>query len=777
MKNKKLKKLKSYQVDTIDKLISSVSDLLDKPEINNKSVVFQSPTGSGKTIMMAKTIEELTGEYPELDICFLWLSIGKGELHKQSMKAVKNIFGEAPACSLLENTFFGGRTYINQNEVVFANWEKLRTKNKKTGEWSNKLMRESEKTSFPEVLVNTKKRRKIILIIDESHYASDTLRTNELRQIVNADVTIEMSATPKLQPSPVDIAEKNAYFIYVNPKDVIDEGMIKKEIIINEALEKLIDDEKTSQDIIMESAYNKRLELKQAFAKVGANINPLCLIQLPNSEAGETKKDAVAQFLNNKGITENNGKLAVWLSEEKSDNLGDISDFDSDVEFLIFKQAIDTGWDCPRAHILVKLRETGSYTFEVQTVGRILRMPQQIHYENELLNRGYIYTNLQSITIAKEEYNPNIIKHLKAIRKPIYKPLNLQSYYKSRVDFGDITSSFIKTLEVVFNNYFGIETNPALINTAENCQKVIEKFMVVTPEPYNERIIIDEIIDNTKFDELEDKDFETYIKRIKLRMSDGDLQDVFEAIIRKNLNGFAPKRSNPTVRTCIYQWFRKYLGIDYNAPNGIIDIQNLFLHPNNISVYSRLLNEATEVYKPAKKQEVKDKIEEKYYLWNVKFEEFYNEHTDELFNSNLNIYDKCYLSKTRSNPEKAFEKYLEIKTENIEWWFKNGVSKQDFFGVRYEENDMPKTFYPDYIVQLKNGKILIADTKAGNTAVEAKSRAEALYKYIETENAKGKNLIGGILVQQAEHWKINLNETYIYDKNDLTAWTFLDDIN
>jgi type III restriction enzyme len=90
---------------------------------------------------------------------------------------------------------------------------------------------------------------------------------------------------------------------------------------------------------------------------------------------------------------------------------------------------------------------------------------------------------------------------------------------------------------------------------------------------------------------------------------------------------------------------------------------------------------------------------------------------------------------------------------------------------------MPRTFYPDYIVQLKNGKTLIADTKAGNTAVEAKSRAEALYKYIETENANGKNLIGGILVQQGEHWKINLNETYIYDKNDLTAWTFLDDIN
>ena len=146
-------------------------------------------------------------------------------------------------------------------------------------------------------------------------------------------------------------------------KEIIDgskeneEGMIKKEIIINENLEKLVDDEKTSQEIIIEAAYNKRLELKEAYKNAGSNINPLCLIQLPNAEAGVAKKEVIEAFLADKGITETNGKLAVWLSEEKSDGLDEISDFESEVEFLLFKQAIDTGWDCPRAHILVKLRD------------------------------------------------------------------------------------------------------------------------------------------------------------------------------------------------------------------------------------------------------------------------------------------------------------------------------------------------------------------------------------------------------------------------------------
>jgi len=40
----------------------------------------------------------------------------------------------------------------------------------------------------------------------------------------------------------------------------------------------------------------------------------------------------------------------------------------SKVEFLIFKTAIATGWDCPRAQILVRFREVKSIQFEIQTI-------------------------------------------------------------------------------------------------------------------------------------------------------------------------------------------------------------------------------------------------------------------------------------------------------------------------------------------------------------------------------------------------------------------------
>jgi type III restriction enzyme len=770
---------KEYQINAINQLVKSVSELFTS-DANNRICVFQSPTGSGKTVMVAKFIEEIIKELPEKDLCFLWVSIGKGDLHKQSKKSLERIFDGFPSVNLLEEQYFGSRTCIDQNEVVVVNWEKLYSKyssGENKGEWKNKVMREGEVINFIEVLDNTREKRKIVLIIDESHYASDAQRTSELRQIISADVTIEMSATPKIQPSAQDLAKGNAKFVYVDPKDVIEEGMIKKELIINENLENLVDDEKTSQDIIIEAAFNKRLELKEAYKNAGCNINPLCLIQLPNAEAGVAKKEVIEAFLADKGITESNGKLAVWLSEEKSDSLDQISDFESEVEFLLFKQAIDTGWDCPRAHILVKLRDIHSYTFEVQTVGRILRMPEQLHYEDESLNTGYIFTNLEKITVQKEDYNPNIIKHLRSKRKLIYKPLMLSSYYKSRIDFGDITFSFGKTLETVFCNAFGIEINPTMINIAENGDLIKSKGLTIDITTYKEKLLSDKKITGTDFDELAgvlnaDEDRITFAK-----LSDNDLQDMFSTVIKENLSGFAPKRSIPTVRGAIYQWFKKYLGLNYQMENGIIHIQYLFLHEKNVSTFSQLLSQATGFYKPIKKAEVRSKIDETIYNWDVKNEEFFNQHTDEKLDYKLCIYEPCYLGKDRSTPEKEFEKYLESKTDKIEWWFKNGVSKKDFFGIKYEENDLPQTFYPDYIIQLASGKTFIGDTKAGSSATEATSRAEALQKYIKNQNANGKNIIGGIIIKDdTKKWRVNQSDIYNYDKNDLTDWDYFDEI-
>ncbi len=233
--------LKQYQEMAVDQLTATVKELLAKDGMK-KVCVFQAPTGSGKTIMTAKFIEELIKELPDEDMCFVWVTVGKGDLHLQSKHSLERIFGGAPRVSLVEEEFTGGRERIVKNEVVVVNWEKLRSKDRSTGDWKNVLMKDGEKINFRDVLSKTREQRKIILVIDESHIGATAERTNELRDEINADVILEMSATPKIQPDPKDLARHTAGFVFVEPKDVIEAGIIKKELIINEKIDKIAKD-------------------------------------------------------------------------------------------------------------------------------------------------------------------------------------------------------------------------------------------------------------------------------------------------------------------------------------------------------------------------------------------------------------------------------------------------------------------------------------------------------------------------------------------------------
>ena len=769
--------LKNYQETAVGELIATFKTLLTKEE-QKKVCVFQAPTGSGKTLMTAKFIEEIIREVPEMDLCFVWISIGKGELHLQSKHSLERVFGGAPRVSLVEEEFTGGRERIIRNEVVVVNWEKLRSKDRETGDWKNILMKDGEKLNFRDVLSKTREQRKVIMIIDESHIGATAERTNELRDEINADVILEMSATPRITPDPRDLARGTAGYVFVEPKDVIDEGMIKKELIINEKIDEITDDEADSQEVVLQTAYKKRLELKKLFEKEKANINPLVLVQIPTAEAGDDKIKAVRKFLADKGITERkdgtgNGKLAIWLSEQKSETLDWVSEPDNEIEFLIFKQAIDTGWDCPRAHILVKFRESHSETFEIQTVGRILRMPEQKHYASEDLNRGYIYTNVQSIIVKKEEYNPNIIKHLKAVRKEVYKPIKLTSYYKSRADYGDITSSFTPVFEKTACEHFGLKGDHTMF--AQNVAKVEKEGVILDVKKYQQDIIANAKIEGTTFDEIEGKIDSA--ARARLTIAGNDLQALFEQIIKERLGSFKNvKRSVPAVKTAIYTWFRKYLG-SKAWPEEMILVQMVLAHNGNRKQFEEILASAIEAYKAVREKEILKRVEEseQFYDFEIAKESFFNQHTDERVEHEKFVYEPCYLSASRLNPEKNFEKFLVENSDKIVWWWKNGENKQDYFGVKYEyPAGVIHTFYPDYLVQLADGRIGIFETKdmgdrdGGNYT---KAKAEKLQEYIKEQ--KGKKLFGGIAIEKSDGWKINQKSVYDWskcEKNDWSEW-------
>ena len=504
------KELKKYQEDAIEELILK-SKLLLKKDADGKAIVFKSPTGSGKTFTMSQYIKQAIEELREMDICFLWLSPGEGNLHLQSYKSLKEDLGNYPPVLLLDQEFSGSRKTIDVDEVVVCNWQKLSSKDSKTGEWKNILMKDKETTNFRELVRNTRERgTKIILIIDESHSKSDAKRAFELKtDIIKPDLTIEMSATPILKEG-----EYNER-VEVAPSDVIEQQMIKKEIIINENLGDIDDKNITSQELIMETAFNKREELAQWYKKSGANVKPLVLIQIPVSEAGEDKKIFVETFLAEKGITYENKKLALWMSGKENkvnQEVWELIPNDSGVEFLIFKQAIETGWDCPRAQILVGFRKIESMIFELQTVGRIMRMPEVKHYLNDNLNKAYIYTdsNPKWVKFEGEEdwINKNIIKSIIVTREDIYKPLKLRSYYRNRIDFGDITAVFYDSLEKVLCDYFDIKEGKFEFGFADKNKKLLKKKIDIDGLSGKEELILNKIIDAKYFDQLDEEKIE-----------------------------------------------------------------------------------------------------------------------------------------------------------------------------------------------------------------------------------------------------------------------------
>ena len=214
---------------------------------------------------------------------------------------------------------------------------------------------------FSTLLENTKDQgRQVILVIDESHYSTDTEKTIGLREMISPKLTIEVSATQFFQGDEL---------VPIDRESVILDEMIKKYVVINpefknDILAKSKDEisikthEETTREFIITEALKKREQLAKDFSSLGSGVNPLMLIQLPDkSAATDLFKDEIVGILKNKhNISIENGKLAIWLSEEKQ-NKDTISKNNDKAEVMIFKQAIAIGWDCPRAHILLTFRQ------------------------------------------------------------------------------------------------------------------------------------------------------------------------------------------------------------------------------------------------------------------------------------------------------------------------------------------------------------------------------------------------------------------------------------
>ena len=750
--------LKNYQRDAVNELKQYIS--IGFKSTSRKEVVFKAPTGSGKTFMAASLFEELAEENPSVNFCILWACPGKGELHKQSFDAVKTYLGGNPVCSLLEDDFFGSRKYIKDKEIVFINWEKLIQKDKETGKWANNLMKYQEGMNFIDVIEKTKQNgTRVILVIDESHIgSSQKARIQEfINTIIIPNIVLEMSATPL----------NNHIDVEIEAQKVVDEGMIKEDVIVNQGINK---EDKTlaeqdSELLVLQKGYDKRQEIVEEYNKLNIAVNPLVLIQIPNVDEGEAKKLVIKDFLREKGITEDNGKLKFWCDDKGNFDKKAIKKNNDITEYLVFKTAVATGWDCPRAHILIKFRDGKSETFETQTIGRILRTAEAKSYDNYLLDNAYIFTNIWSFETKQDTYNPNRIKTEWSKMRDGYNKLNvwsqtqLSSFYRSRQgDYNSADSRYGAYFIKSFMKFFELKEEDKYAMSGQLKDRFELKGM-------NLDIKVDDVVMEETNIGVTSANEERNISGdlAKVTMAENDIQAQYNDLIRSNLSGLAYVRSKSPINSAIMDAF----GIFYNVfgrKEKVTSIMKIVV--NNKNIFAEILSESTQEFREMISKEAYKKGE--HYDFKIEESRPYSIETHtELVPSIKSLYKPLYVLKdNQGNPDNQLEKdflnYLDSQNV-VEWYWENGTELMRVnFGISY--NKGMNTFQPDFIVKFKNCSVGIFDTKPVDHRVEDTTvKANALYDYlvnINTNRGSAPKIIGGIVVKVGTQFYVYLNGNY-----------------
>ena len=758
-----MKQLK-YQEKAVRQLVENTVNLLGLNG-NRRQVVLKAPTGAGKTVMASEMLATLTEELqsrsdlPFRQVAFIWIAPNK--LHQQSYFKMKNFFTET---KLLKPVMFDeldqSDGIIHQGEVLFVNWESINSKN-------NLIVRDNEQgLSLYDIARKTREENiPIIVVIDEEHlfWTKTADKSKAVLEKINAKVEIRISATPKTKPE---------YLVNIDRQEVIREEMIKEGVLLNPDVTSGYANDIALNEHLINKALEKRQQIADAYKKEGVNINPLLLIQLPNDTtdamtADDTKiMEQVVQYLDvMQGINTDNHRLAVWLSKQKT-NLEDIERNDNLTEVLLFKQAIALGWDCPRAAVLLIFRKLTSDTFTVQTVGRILRMPEQRFYRNPLLNKGYVYTDISKdkIQIVADDMDYLHKAVLQAVRRNNLDNVQLVSYYEVRrsADRNRLGPDFRKVLTKTFEDMWTTTTPlpiPFLFEDegeVSDDEEIDVQSTIAKNRQAAERQRIRLDVKNVNIEIPTDIFFQNDVnttietgQKAKFTRTAGEVDRVYIDWCRQMLSGYEKAHSTGVLANYLLEAMENLFGLfETEAKKVVLYHEN---RPKFADVVSRALDRYSRQLKQRQQEAKKRSFEQ--YEWEVPEDRTYTEENHVIKDK---MEDHALLPfielRTASTPEQEFALFLESHSDSIDWWYKNGDSGREHYAVAYTNSQGDKSlFYVDFVIKMNNGQVFLFDTKTENSDPDAPQKHNALLDYMQNEENSPKHLQGGIIIHDINH--------------------------
>jgi type III restriction enzyme len=383
-------------------------------------VCLRLPTGGGKTLLSAYTIQLAAESYIEREYPVTLWFVPSDAIKVQTLETLKNprnanrIALDAAfdgrfqvydiedyeqirpqdlrdrACVIV-STFQSFRVEDTSIRKVYAHNENLEphfTKIPSHAEGLERFTEGAHKGKLKFSLANLLAFHRPLVIVDEAHNAKSGL-SFEMFNRINPSCMIEYTATP---------ADNSNVLYSVSAAELKAEQMIKLPIMLSE--------HKTWQQAVSASVL-EREKLSELALKDKDYIRPIVLLQAESANNDVTVDVLLEELVENNNI--DRSKIAIATGEQKELDSLNLFDPNCPIEYVITIQALKEGWDCPFAYILCSVANTRSPTAIEQLLGRVLRMPYAKIRTQEELNRAYAHVSSKTWINAQNKLYERLV--------------------------------------------------------------------------------------------------------------------------------------------------------------------------------------------------------------------------------------------------------------------------------------------------------------------------------------------------------------------------------
>lgn len=393
--------LASYQREAVDALAESIGAVARQIErqpsqrrviaLRNGAMLLEAPTGSGKTLVLGRTLQACVGALPAKTVWF-WFSPYSG-LVAQTREALS---AQCPRLTLRDLATDREAALSRDGDVFVSTWGLVATNN--VGARRVRSGNEALATLDAMLAALRADGFAIGAVIDEAHLnfgASAAVAAKFYLEVLQPDYTLLATATPndaKLaafeSASGVSVPTR----VTIARDDVVAAGLNKEGLTLGLLRfrpedQALIDPEQAA----LIAGWRKHRAIADRLTELGIKLTPLLLVQVEDQSGSDNPVARTRQLMIDAGVPKD--VIKAHTSGEPDPDFHTFA-YDPAVEVLIFKVAVATGFDAPRAWTLVSTRPNRGVEFGLQVVGRIMRvhpLVRPIHGQDALLDRGYVF--------------------------------------------------------------------------------------------------------------------------------------------------------------------------------------------------------------------------------------------------------------------------------------------------------------------------------------------------------------------------------------------------